>query len=158
MTPAIRAVQQAGISYEVHEYDHDPSALSYGLEAAQKLGVEPGRIFKSLVVSVDGKLAMAVIPVERSLDLKALAAAVRGKRAVMAEVQAAERATGYVAGGISPLGQRRQLPTVIDESATAWGRILVSAGRRGMDLEVGSYDLIGLAKARVASIARQELL
>ena len=148
-TPAIVAAERAGIPFEVHEYDHDPRATSYGLEAVEKLGVEPDRVFKTLVADVDGTLTVAIVPVEAQLDLRAL-----GKRTRMADVRAAERATGYVAGGISPLGQRRALPTVIDESALAFDTIHVSAGRRGLDIELSPADLVRLTGARVQRIAR----
>ena len=153
MTPAILALKRAGISFTIHEYTHDPAAASYGLEAAESLGVPPARVFKTLVASVDGKLVVGLVPVERSLDLKALAAAVGGKRGAMANVKEAERATGYVTGGISPLGQRRALPMVVDTSALEWERIFVSAGRRGMQIEVEPNDMVGLLRAKVAEIA-----
>ena len=154
MTPAVVAAQRAGIRYAVHEYEHDPAAASYGLEAAEKLGVEPARVFKTLLASVDGKLAVAIVPVAHSLDLKALAAALRAKKAAMADVAEAERATGYVAGGISPLGQRKRLATVLDESALEWETINVSGGRRGLELELDPRDLVRLCDARTAGIAR----
>ena len=154
MTPAVEAARRSGVEHRVHEYEHDPAAASYGLEAARKLGVEPERVFKTLVVEVDGGLAVAVVPVATSLDLKALAAALGGKRAAMAEPAAAERATGYVTGGISPLGQRRRLPTVVDAIAQAWERVCVSAGRRGMQIELAPADLVRLTGARVAAVAR----
>ncbi len=154
MTPAIVAARRAGVRHVVHEYSHDPAAPSYGLEAAAKLGVDPALVFKTLVASVDGGLVVALVPVERSLDLRALAAAVGGKRARMAEVAAAERATGYVAGGISPLGQRRALPSVVDDSLPGWERVYVSAGRRGLEIELASGDLVRLLRARIAPIAR----
>ena len=148
-TPAIAAAARAGLVFTVHEYDHDPRAESFGLEAVQKLGLDPARVFKTLVADVDGALIVAVVPVGGQLDLRAL-----GKRARMAEPKAAERATGYVTGGISPLGQRRALPTVVDESALAFETIHVSAGRRGLELELAPRDLVGLTGARVARIAR----
>ena len=151
-TPAIVAAEQAGISFALHEYDHDPRSTSFGLEAVEKLGLDPARVFKTLVADVDGTLTVAVVPVEAQLDLGAL-----GKRARLADVKAAERATGYVAGGISPLGQRRRLPTVVDESALAFETIHVSAGRRGLELELAPHDLIALTGARLAALARQRL-
>ena len=154
MTPAIVAAQRAGIPYGVHEYSHDPGATSYGLEAAEKLGVDPALVFKTLVAAVDGRLVVALVPVERSLDLKGLAAALGGKRAGMADVAAAERATGYVAGGISPLGQRRALPTVVDVSLPGCERVFVSAGRRGLEIELAPADVVRLLDARSAPIAR----
>jgi Cys-tRNA(Pro)/Cys-tRNA(Cys) deacylase len=154
MTPAVVAAQRAKIAFTLHEYRHDPNAASYGLEAAEKLGLDPAQVFKTLVASVDGKLVVGLVPVARSLDLKALAAAVGGKRATMAEIAAAERATGYVAGGISPLGQKKRLPMVIDESALPLPRIHVSAGRRGLEIELAPADLLRLCGARTALIAR----
>jgi len=155
MTPAVVAAQRAKIEFALHEYEHDPDALSYGLEAAEKLGVEPARVFKTLLAKVDGaRLAVAIVPVERSLDLKALAAALGGKRAAMADVAEAERATGYVAGGISPLGQRKRLPTVLDESALPFNTIHVSGGRRGLEIELSPADLLRLCGGTSAPIAR----
>ena len=148
-TPAIVAAERAGIPFEVHEYEHDPRATSYGLEAVEKLGVDPNRVFKTLLADADGTLTVAIVPVEAQLDLRAL-----GKRTRMADVKAAERATGYVAGGISPLGQRRAVPTVVDESALAFDTILVSAGRRGLEIELSPADLVRLTGARVQRIAR----
>jgi Cys-tRNA(Pro)/Cys-tRNA(Cys) deacylase len=153
-TPATVALTKAGVTWTPHAYDHDPAAASYGLEAAAALDVDPGRVFKTLVAAVDGRLTVAVVPVTASLDVKALAAAVGGKRAEMADPAAAERATGYVRGGISPLGQRKPLPTVVDESATAYATVFVSGGRRGFDVELGPNDLVRLTSARVAAIAR----
>jgi Cys-tRNA(Pro)/Cys-tRNA(Cys) deacylase len=146
-TPAIDAAARAGIDFDVHEYAHDPRTPSYGLEAAEKLGLDAERVFKTLVADVDGTLTVAVVPVEAQLDLRAL-----GKRARLAATRDAERATGYVAGGISPLGQRRALPTVVDDSALAFETIHVSAGRRGLELDPA--DLVRLTAARVAVIAR----
>ncbi len=155
MTPAINALKQAGIRHVVHEYEHDPGSTAFGDEVVEKLGQDPARVFKTLVASVEGKgLAVGIVPVAASLDLKALAAAVGGKHASMADVKAAERATGYVAGGISPLGQRKRLPTVLDQSAERWDTIFVSAGRRGLQLELAPGDLARLAGARIAPIAR----
>jgi len=153
-TPATVALTRAGITWTPHVYDHDPAAASYGLEAAAALGVDAERVFKTLVASVDGKLAVAVVPVTGQLDLKALATAVGGKRAEMADPAAAERTTGYVRGGISPLGQRKALPTVVDESATTYDTVFVSGGRRGFDVELAPMDLVRLTSARVAAIAR----
>jgi Cys-tRNA(Pro)/Cys-tRNA(Cys) deacylase len=153
-TPAIVALEQAGAVFSVHAYEHDPSAASYGEEAAQALGRDPGQVFKTLVAEVDGALTVAIVPVSGSLDLKALASAVGGKRAVMADPAAAERATGYVRGGISPLGQRRRLPTALDVSAHALETICVSAGRRGLEVELSPADLVSLTDAVVAPIAR----
>ncbi|HEU4454323.1 MAG TPA: Cys-tRNA(Pro) deacylase [Longimicrobium sp.] len=154
MTPAVVALQRAKVAFAVREYEHDPAAQSYGMEAAEKLGLDPAAVFKTLVASVDGKLTVAIVPVARSLDLKALASAAGGKRAAMADIGEAERATGYVAGGISPLGQRKRLPTVVDESAMGLERMYVSGGRRGLDIELAPADLRALTQARVAPIAR----
>ena len=147
-TPAVAAAQSAGIEHRVHEYEHDPRAESYGLEAAEKLGIDPERVFKTLVVSIDGQLTVAVVPVSCRLDVRAL-----GKRAALAEASEAERATGYVAGGISPLGQRRRLPTVVDDSASSFETVFVSAGRRGLEIELAPGDLVRLTDARTARIA-----
>jgi Cys-tRNA(Pro)/Cys-tRNA(Cys) deacylase len=149
-TPAIAAVQRAGIPHHVHEYVHDPDATSYGMEAAELLDVEAARVFKTLVVTVDGAPLIAIVPVERELDLRTL-----GKRAALAPAAEAERLTGYVTGGISPLGQRRRLPTVLDDSALAFDTILVSAGRRALELELAPADLLALTSGRTAAIARR---
>ena len=149
-TPAIVAATRAGIPFTVHEYRHDPRAESYGLEAVAKLGLDPARVFKTLVADVDGTLTVAVVSVAAQLAPPAL-----GQRASRADAGAAERATGYVAGGISPLGQRRTLPTVLDASALEHETIHVSAGRRGLELELAPADLVGLTAARVAPIARR---
>lgn len=135
-------------------YDHDPSAPSYGLEAAEALGVAPERVFKTLLARVDGRLVVAVVPVSGNLDLKALAAAAGGKRAEMAEPAEAERSTGYVVGGISPLGQRRALPTIVDSTAADHDEVLVSAGRRGLDVALAPADLVRLTRATLAPIGR----
>jgi Cys-tRNA(Pro)/Cys-tRNA(Cys) deacylase len=148
-TPALSTARTAGIEHRVHEYEHDPAAESYGLEAAQKLDVDPARVFKTLVVSVDGVLTVAVLPVEAQLDLRSL-----GKRAALADAREAERATGYVAGGISPLGQRRQLPTIVDESALGLETVYVSAGRRGLEIELSPGDLLALTGGTARPIVR----
>ncbi|MGW2249735.1 Cys-tRNA(Pro) deacylase [Kitasatospora sp. NPDC001660] len=153
-TPATVALETAAVPFTVHSYEHDPAAASYGGEAAEALGVPAGRVFKTLVADVDGVLTVGVVPVAGQLDLKALAAAVGGKRAAMADPAAAERSSGYVRGGISPLGQRRPLRTVIDTGATAHPTIYVSAGRRGLEVELTPADLITLTKATTAPIAR----
>jgi len=152
-TTATIALERAKISFTLHEYAHDPRGGPYGLEASETLGVPPERVFKTLVAAVDGALAVGVVPVHRQLDLKALAAAVGAKKAAMADVTAAERATGYVAGGISPLGQRKRLPVVIDSSALGLATLFCSAGRRGLEIELAPADLIRVAGARVAAIA-----
>ena len=154
-TPALAALAAAGVPHTAHPYEHDPrSTVGYGLEAAEVLGVEPDRVFKTLMASVDGTLTVAVVPVTGKLDLKALAHAVGGKRAAMADPAAAERATGYVVGGISPLGQRTPHPTVVDETVELFDTVLVSGGRRGLDVELAPADLIALTSATVADIAR----
>ena len=154
-TPATVALTRAGVAFTPRPYAADPDAPSYGLEAAQALGVAPERVFKTLLARVDGALTVAVVPVSGSLDLKALAAAVGGKRAEMAEPALAERTTGYVVGGISPFGQRRALPTVLDESALRHASVLVSGGRRGLDLELAPGDLVRVTDATVAAIGRR---
>ena len=153
-TPATVALTAAGVPFTVHAYDHDPSHPSYGEEAAEAMGVSPDRVFKTLVADVDGALTVAVVPVAGSLDLKALATAAGGKRAAMADPALAERTTGYVRGGISPLGQRKKLPTVLDASASTHDTICVSAGRRGLEVELAPTDLAHLTKAVLAPIAR----
>lgn len=153
-TPAITALTKAAVPFTTHAYEHDPAHPSYGEEAAQALGITPDRIFKTLVADVDGVLTVAVVPVSGSLDLKALATAVGGKRASMADPAAAERTTGYVLGGISPLGQRRRLRTVVDASASAHTTICVSAGRRGLEVELSPSDLTALTAAVLAPVAR----
>ncbi|WP_069172400.1 Cys-tRNA(Pro) deacylase [Streptomyces griseus] len=153
-TPATVALTAAGTPFTVHSYDHDPSSPSYGEEAAEALGVAPDRVFKTLVADVDGELVVAVVPVAGSLDLKALASAVGGKRAAMADPAAAERTTGYVRGGISPLGQRKRLRTVLDASADTHPTICVSAGRRGLEVELTPTDLATLTQAVLAPIGR----
>ncbi|WP_340380788.1 Cys-tRNA(Pro) deacylase [Streptomyces sp. SS7] len=153
-TPATVALTSAGVDFTVHAYDHDPGHPSYGEEAAEAMGVSPDRVFKTLVADVDGALTVAVVPVAGSLDLKALASAVGGKRAAMADPALAERTTGYVRGGISPLGQRKRLPTVLDASATAHPTICVSAGRRGLEVELAPADLATLTGAVLAPIGR----
>ncbi|QOV38966.1 Cys-tRNA(Pro) deacylase [Streptomyces ferrugineus] len=153
-TPATVALTSAGITYTVHAYDHDPSHPSYGEEAAEAMGVSPERVFKTLVADVDGSLTVAVVPVAGQLDLKALASAVGGKRAAMADPALAERTTGYVRGGISPLGQRKKLRTVLDASACAHPTICVSAGRRGLEVELSPEDLTKLTDAVLAPIGR----
>ncbi|MGV9872976.1 Cys-tRNA(Pro) deacylase [Streptomyces cellulosae] len=153
-TPATVALTAAGVPFTVHSYDHDPSHPSYGEEAAEAMGVSPDRVFKTLVADVDGALTVAVVPVAGQLDLKALASAAGGKRASMADPALAERTTGYVRGGISPLGQRKKLPTVLDASATRHETICVSAGRRGLEVELAPADLANLTSAVLAPIGR----
>jgi Cys-tRNA(Pro)/Cys-tRNA(Cys) deacylase len=148
-TPATTAARRAGIAFSVHEYEHDPGAASYGLEAAQALGLDAARVFKTLVADLDGELTVCIVPVAGELDLRSL-----GKRARLAETAKAERTTGYVAGGISPLGQRRALPTLVDQSALEHDTIFVSAGRRGLEIELSPQDLVALTKADVRALRR----
>ena len=148
------ALDRAGIPFTVHEYAHDPRHESFGREASEALGVSPERVFKTLIAEVDGALVTGVVPVDGQLDLKALAAASGGKKAAMAQVAAAERATGYVAGGISPVGQRKRLPVVLDESAMRFATVFCSAGRRGLEIEIAPADLVRATDAKVASIGR----
>jgi len=148
-TPATAAARKAGIAFTVHEYDHDEVAESYGLEAAERLGLEPGRVFKTLLASVDGDLRVCVLPVTGQLDLRAL-----GKRAAMADPRDAQRATGYVVGGISPLGQRKRIRTLLDASAFEHETIYVSAGRRGLELELAPADLAKLTGAETEQLVR----
>jgi Cys-tRNA(Pro)/Cys-tRNA(Cys) deacylase len=150
-TPAVAAAEKADIEFALHEYVHDAGAESYGLEAAEKLGVDPECVFKTLIVAVDGELHVACVPVASQLDLKAL-----GKRVRMAGKTQAERTTGYVTGGISPIGQRRRLPTHLDASALGHARIMVSAGRRGLQIELSPDDFVRLTDARVHPIAGRD--
>lgn len=154
-TRATDELARLKIAHTVHAYALDPAAESYGVQAAAALGVLPARVFKTLIASVDGRLAVAVVPVAGQLNLKALADALGGKRAEMAEPAMAERATGYVTGGISPLGQRRKLPVVIDTTALDYQTMFCSAGKRGLQLELAPHDLITATGAVVAPIARQ---
>ncbi|MBB4912627.1 Cys-tRNA(Pro) deacylase [Actinophytocola algeriensis] len=152
-TPAIALLVKKKVAHQVHEYDHDPRSASFGQEASELLGLPAERVFKTLVAEVDGNLTIGVVPVAGSLDLKALAAASGGKKAKMADIAAAERATGYVAGGISPLGHRKRLPVVVDSSAQQFDTIFCSGGRRGLEIEVAPADLVALADATVAAIS-----
>lgn len=157
MTPtrAVEAARAAGVEFELVEYDHDPRHESYGEEAVEALGLDPSEVFKTLVAQIDNRdLVVAIVPVNARLDFKALASALGGRRAAMVEAAHAERATGYVLGGISPLGQRRRLATVLDASAETHARIHVSAGRRGMEIALAPADLVLLTDATVAPIAR----
>lgn len=153
-TPASVALTRARIPFETHAYDHDPGAQSFGLEAADALGLDPERVFKTLLAQVDGRLVVGIVPVSGQLDLKALAAAVGGKKATMADPADAERATGYVVGGISPVGQKRAHPTVLDRSAVSHPTVFVSGGRRGLDLELSPDDLVRVTSATLADIRR----
>jgi Cys-tRNA(Pro)/Cys-tRNA(Cys) deacylase len=153
-TPATSALTAAGIPFTGHSYEHDPANRNFGEEAATVLGLDPEQVFKTLMVDVDGRLVVAVVPVTGKLDLGALAAAVHGKRAVMADPAVAERKTGYLVGGISPIGQRTALPTVVDETAELFDTVFVSGGKRGFDIELAPADLIRVTGATVAAIAR----
>lgn len=166
-TPATRVLAAAGVTYRAHSFAADDRSrqgtatgsatrLSFGEEAAEALGVEADRVYKTLVADIDSRLWVAVVPVTAQLDLKALAGAAGGKRAVMADPAQAERSSGYVVGGISPLGQRKQLPTVVDSSALIHPTVYVSGGRRGLDLELAAVDLVRLTSARTAPIARRQ--
>lgn len=152
MTPAVDAVRRAKVEHRVLQYEHDPEVEAYGTEAATALGLNPSRVFKTLVVVVDDRPVVALVPVERRLDLKALARAAGGKRAEMARPADAERWTGYVVGGISPLGQRKRSATFVDASALEDPLVYVSGGRRGLELELRVEDLLALAGARTAPI------
>jgi Cys-tRNA(Pro)/Cys-tRNA(Cys) deacylase len=153
-TAAIRLLAERGVEHTVRSYEHDPAAPSYGLEAAEALGVDPGRVLKTLLADADGHLVVGVVPASAQLDLKALASAVGAKRAVMADPRRAEVVTGYVVGGISPVAQKRRLPTVLDRSAEQWPTVLVSAGRRGLEIELSPSDLAAVTDATVASLTR----
>jgi Cys-tRNA(Pro)/Cys-tRNA(Cys) deacylase len=158
MTPAVKVLAAAGVAHRLLEYDHDPATTRYGLEAAEALGLDPTMVFKTLLVALNGdpkRLAVAVVPVTGQLDLKAMAAAYGAKKADMADPRAAERATGYVVGGISPLGQKRRLPTVLDGTALVFDRVYVSGGRRGLDIEIAGEDLRRLCDASVVAIAKR---
>lgn len=156
MTPAIQTARKARVAHRVHEYAHDADAASYGEEAADALGVARDRVFKTLVVMLDAdtrRLAVGVVPVAGKLSLKAMAAACGAKRAAMARREDAERATGYVIGGISPLGQKRRLPLVLDEAALGFPTIYVSAGRRGLEIELAPGDLLRLTGGATATVS-----
>lgn len=153
MTPATKQLDALGVDYRIVSYDHDPAAASYGAEAADALGLEPGLVFKTLLAEVDGELVVGCVPVSGSLDLKALARAAGAKKAVMADPTRAERSTGYVVGGISPLGQRKRLRTFIDERCQMSAEIHVSGGRRGFEIALAPADLVSALDAVVAPIA-----
>lgn len=148
------ALASAGVAFTVHPYAHDPRAASYGLEAAAALGVDPARVFKTLLARGESGLVVGIVPVTARLDLKALARSVGSKRLEMADPAEAEHSTGYVVGGISPVGQRRPLPTVLDEGARRWDRVYVSGGRRGLDIALAPADLMAVTAGRYAAIAR----
>ncbi|MGL1931957.1 MAG: Cys-tRNA(Pro) deacylase [Desulfotalea sp.] len=147
MTPAILVAKRAKVEYKIHEYKHDSRNESYGLEAAEKMNVDPMIIFKTLVVDTGDSLAVAIIPVENSLNLKKIASALKCKKAAMADKQKVQKVTGYVLGGVSPLGQKKSLPTVIDKSAKDLANMMVSAGKRGLEIELAPHDLALLTKA-----------
>lgn len=158
-TPAIAAVMRAGVAHRILMYTHDPAAPAYGLEAASALGLDARQVFKTLVIALDGvernaALAVALVPVAQQLDLKAAADALGAKRATLADSVLAERTTGYVVGGISPLGQRKALRTLLDESALGWAEVFISAGRRGLEIAVSPTDLLSLTLGKTARIAR----
>ncbi len=153
MTPGINIAKKAGVPHTLHEYHHDPDSASYGTEAAEKLGVDPRRVFKTLVTSVDGcGLCVGLVPVDSKLSLKQMARAAGGKKAAMAEPGEVQRSTGYVLGGVSPLGQKKRLKTFIDSSAETFDTIYVSAGRRGLEIELAPADLARLTGARFADL------
>ncbi|MDX1634168.1 MAG: Cys-tRNA(Pro) deacylase [Marinobacter sp.] len=155
MTPGIKVAVSAGIAHQIHQYSHDPKAESYGAEAAEKLGLPPQRVFKTLVLALDtGELVVAVVPVSGMVIFKALAWAAGAKKAAMAEAGAVSRSTGYVLGGVSPLGQKKALRTFIDESAQGFDSIFVSAGRRGLEIELAAADLAALCRGSFAAIAQ----
>ncbi len=153
MTPAIRLAKQLKINYQIHQYEHDPNVESYGLEASEKLGIACEKVFKTLVVSDEkNQLAVAIIPVDKRLNLKKMAKVIGSKKATMAEQKIVERTTGYVLGGVSPLGQKKRLPTVIHQSGENQATILVSAGKRGLDIELAPSDLAEILSAKFADI------
>jgi len=160
-TRAIEVARRAGVAHTVHEYAHGERASlqaggrGYALEAVDALGLDPARVFKTIVVAVDARLGLAVVPADAEVDLKAVADALGGRRATIADPADAERATGYVLGGISPLGTRRALPTVVDASAASWPTIHVSAGRRGLEIELAAADLVALTRGSLAPVARR---
>ena len=157
MTPATKLLDKARVAYQLHRYQHDPKAESYGTEAADKLGLDPARVFKTLLTSTDsGELLVAVVPVSGLLDLKALATAAGVKKLAMADPQAAQRSTGYLLGGISPLGQKKALRTFIDNRARDWKTVFVSGGRRGLEIELTADDLATQTHAQFADIGRIE--
>lgn len=154
MTPAINVAKKSKIEYQVHKYVHDPKHASYGLEAAEALELDPERVFKTLVAELDdGSLTVGIVPVSNQLNMKQLAKAAGRKKAAMAEASRVEKSTGYVLGGVSPLGQKKRLPTIIDKSANAHKTIFVSAGRRGLEIELSPEDLRSLTSGTFASIA-----
>jgi len=154
-TPATVALTAAGIAFTPHAYAHDAANTKFGLEAASALGLDPAQVFKTLLADVDGHLVVAIVPVTGTLDLRALARALGGKKAVMADPAVAQRKTGYILGGISPIGQKTQHPTVLDETAELYASIFVSGGRRGFDIELAPADLLAVTNGQIAAIARE---
>ena len=155
MTPAVVALKQARIHFSIHEYQHDPKATSFGEEAAEKLGVDPAAIFKTLMIQGENKsLAVAIVPVMRSLDLKAAASALKMKKVQMADKQLVARTSGYIIGGVSPIGQKKLLPTILDASANGHEKIYVSGGKRGFDIALAAVDLLKICNGQVANIAK----
>lgn len=156
MTPAIDAARAAGVEHQIHQYQHDPASAGYGTEAAEKLGLNPACVFKTLVVSIDGKsLAVAIVPVNAMLGMKLVAKAAGGKKAVMADKKQVQRSTGYVLGGVSPLGQKWPLATFIDDSAERLTQIHVSAGRRGLEIQLAPADLATLTQGKFVALRQQ---
>ncbi len=154
MTPAINLVKKAKIQHRIHEYEHDPGTQAYGEEAVEALGLDANQVFKTLLAKIDDKeLVVAIIPVPVQLNLKSIASAAGGKRAKMADIKEAEGVTGYVAGGISPLGQRKKLRTFIDESAFSYDEMFISAGRRGLEISLAPQELVTLLNAKSYSLA-----
>ncbi len=157
MTPAVDHAKKRKVAFELHQYEHDPGAESYGLEAADKLGVAPERVFKTLVVEDErGSLAVAMIPVIHQLNLKQTAKALKTKKVKMADAQVVQRSTGYVLGGVSPIGQKKRLASVLDESAAGFSTIMVSAGRRGLEIELSAADLMNLTQAKLANLSANQ--
>lgn len=153
MTPGIKAADHAGVDYTLHQYQHEPEAESWGIEAAEKLGIDPCRVFKTLVVSLDGKeLVVGMVPVNAMLSLKELARAAKGKKAIMADQQTVERSTGYVLGGVSALGQKKRLRTFIDDSAEEFTTVFISAGRRGLEIELAPAALASVTEGAFAPL------
>lgn len=151
MTPAIKQAEHAGVAFRTHQYEHDPAVQRYGEEAAQAMGVDANRVFKTLLFAVNGEpknLAVAVVPVSGQLNLKAAASALGAKKASMADTKIAQSTTGYILGGISPLGQKKKLPTIIDVTAFEFDTVFVSAGRRGLEIELSAKDLMVLCEAK----------
>ncbi|SDW75606.1 Cys-tRNA(Pro) deacylase [Marinobacter mobilis] len=157
MTPGINSARKAKITHTIHEYSHDPASESYGTEAAEKMGVDPNRVFKTLVVTVDGReLAVGVVPVSAMLSMKRIAKAAGAKKAAMADPAEVQRATGYVLGGVSPLGQKKRLKTFIDQSASHFDTLFVSAGRRGLEIELTPADLQKLTGATLVALTQDD--